>query len=95
MDDGEINKVLRELIMETTGRSKIDKNKSVPLIVETKSKISEKGADKIASSIVDLRICIKYLLFDLEATRRERSRFKALLRDHLPPDDPNTTNGEM
>lgn len=88
MDEGEINKVLRELIRETTGQPKVDKIKSV-------SKTPEKDADKIDSSIIDLRICIKYLLFDLEATRRERSRFKALLKGHLPPDDPNIANGEM
>ena len=37
--------------------------------------------DSIQESLDDLRLCVKYLLFDLDATRRENIYFKKLLED--------------
>lgn len=42
---------------------------------------TEKALYSIKQSLDDMRICIKYLLFDLDATRRENLYFKKLLDD--------------
>lgn len=42
---------------------------------------TSKALYSIQQSIDDMRICLKYLLFDLDATRRENMYFKKLLDD--------------
>jgi hypothetical protein len=42
---------------------------------------TEKALSSIQESVEDMRICVKYLLFDLDATRRENLYFKKLLDD--------------
>lgn len=48
---------------------------------EKPSNQTSKALYSIQQSIDDMRICIKYLLFDLDATRRENVYFKKLLDD--------------
>ena len=42
---------------------------------------TQKTLYSIRESVDNMRICIKYLLFDLDATRRESVYFKKLLED--------------
>ncbi len=39
------------------------------------------SVDSLAESLDHLRLCIKYQLFDLEATRRENKQLKKMLED--------------
>lgn len=41
----------------------------------------EKDLTSLQDSIHNLRICVKYLMFDLDATRRENVYYKKLLED--------------
>ena len=101
MDEDTFNKRLRELISEIANLPADKQKQLAPLVEETKSrhdKIKE-NMDKVTKSLGDLRICLKYLLFDLEATRRERDRLKSIV-DNQPPKDaddnePNKAKGDM
>ncbi len=99
MDENEFNRKLRELIDEIASLP-IDKQRQLaPLVEETKQRHIDVKEDvnKINKSIADLRICIKYLLFDLEATKREKDRLKAILHKKLSDNDnkPNKAEGKM
>jgi hypothetical protein len=43
---------------------------------------TQRALHSVQESIGNMRICVKYLLFDLDATRRESLYFKKLLDDH-------------
>ena len=81
ISEEEFNNKLQELI-RVVADLPVDKQKQDQHKIEV---------NKITRSLTDLRICIKYLIFDLEATRRERDQFKKILDD----DEPNRANGEM
>ncbi len=81
MNEEEFNNELQELI-RTVADLPVNKQKQDQHEIEV---------NKITKSITDLRICIKYLVFDLEATKRERDQFKKMLDD----DKPNKANGKM
>ena len=42
----------------------------------------------VQEALAQLRLDIKYLMFDLEVTRKERDELKAELNDELNDDDP-------
>lgn len=88
MTDDEFNEKLRELIHEIANLPPNRQKQLAPLIEETKArhKAIRKNADKVTRSLNDLRICLKYLLFDLEATRRERDELRKQL-DQQSTDD--------
>lgn len=101
MDEATFNAKLQELIREITNLPADKQKQLAPLIEETKKrhKAVKDKIDQITKSLTDLRICLKYLLFDLEATRRERDQLRATL-DKKPPknEDDDTLNkaeGEM
>lgn len=93
MDENEFNKKLRELIDEIASLPKDQQKQLKPIVEETKQRHKDikENTNKINESITDLRICIKYLLFDLEATKRERNKLKSIL-DKKSPDK---ADGEM
>jgi len=101
MDEEAFNKKLRELIREIANLPADKQKQLAPLVEETKARHKQIKEDvgKISRSLNDLRICLKYLLFDLEATRRERDRLKSLLENQPPQEDdddkPNKAEGEM
>ena len=45
----------------------------------TRQKKTRKSAYSVQNSVDNLRICMKYLIFDLDATRRESLYYKRLL----------------
>lgn len=51
-------------------------------IDEKAKKQSKKTEDSLQESLDYLQVCVKYTLFDLEATRRENEALKKLLRDN-------------
>lgn len=83
MDESTFNKKLQELIQEIAHLPPDKQEQLAPLIEETKKRheVIKEASDQINKSILDLRICIKYLLFDLEATKRERDALKKRLAD--------------
>ena len=88
MKEDELNHRLREIIDIASGTKT---KKSIIKITKTEAKEpaisaeTKKQIARIANSLQELRLCIKYLLFDVEATRRERDRFKSMLDDNVPP----------
>lgn len=81
MDEDTFNSRLQELIQEIA-HLPIDKQKKIaPLIEETKKRHKEikENSDQLERSFTELRICLKYLLFDLEATTRERNQLRRRL----------------
>ena len=47
----------------------------------------EKEVNDFKNGLANLRIYISYLLFDLEATRRERDLLKSILENQSPKDE--------
>lgn len=101
MNEETFDKKLRELIREIACLPADKQKKLAPMVEETQARHDEikENVDKVTKSLGDLRICLKYLLFDLEATRRERDRLKGIV-DNQPPkdaddDEPNRAEGEM
>ncbi|UCC21926.1 MAG: hypothetical protein JSW23_08945 [Planctomycetota bacterium] len=72
---------LRELVEEFGGL--IDPRHKKPAVLskqaQERHKKLQKNVDNLQESIDYLRVCIKYKLFDLEATRRENEYLKKLL----------------
>lgn len=90
MDEETFNSRLQELIQEIAALPADQRKKVTPLIEETKNRHQEikENVGKLEKSFTELRICLKYLLFDLEATTRERNQLRRRLnaRDE---DEPN------
>ncbi len=88
MKEDELNHRLREIIDIASGTKT---EKSIIKITKAGAKESTVSAEtkkqiaRIANSLQELQLCVKYLLFDVEATRRERDKFKSMLDDHVPP----------
>lgn len=81
MDDKVFEKQLSDLIAEISSLPKDQQDKIEKLVKETKTKHKEmkKSFSAIQENIDFLRLSIKYVLFDLEATRRENAYLKSLL----------------
>lgn len=90
MSEKEFDNRLQELI-RVVADLPINKQKQLKSLMKQTQDQCQIKVDKITKSITDLRICIKYLIFDLEATRRERDQFKKMLDDN----EPNRTSEEM
>lgn len=101
MNANEFNAQIKELIREIVDSQKDKQEKQEKpetLVNSTQQRRLDikKNADKVTQSLDNLRICIKYILFDLEATRRERDRVKAMLSDILSNNNkPKKAEGEM
>lgn len=97
MDEETFDRRLQELIQEIANLPADKQKQLAPLVKETKErhKTTKANIDKINKSLIDLRICLKYLLFDLEATRRERDQLKTMFENPPDNDEPNKANGEI
>ncbi|UCF43810.1 MAG: hypothetical protein JSV99_02465 [Planctomycetota bacterium] len=81
MDEAKLEDKLRELVEEFGGMVDPQYRKLAMLAKQTQKnqKKLQKSVDNLQESLDYLRICIKYQLFDLEATRRENKYLKKLL----------------
>ncbi|MHC4158729.1 MAG: hypothetical protein ACYSSO_06590 [Planctomycetota bacterium] len=82
MDKANFEDKLNELINELKGSADPQHTKLALLAhqaTESQKKL-QKSVDNLQDALDYLRICIKYQLFDLEATRRENDYLRKLLR---------------
>ena len=90
MKENEFNQELKKLINLIAQSFGVQK-KQESLINETKPKTH---TEQVHKYLADLRICLKYLLLDLEATRRERDTLKAMF-GQTDNDEPDKIDGEI
>jgi hypothetical protein len=81
MDDAKLEVKLNELLKEFGGATGPQCVKLAMLAKEAgeNQKKLEQSVNSLQESLDYLRICIKYQLFDLEATRRENDYLRKLL----------------
>lgn len=83
MDEANFQKKLADLVQEIGNIPEEDRAKLQTLAAQTKDR-HEKLRQTVTSlqdSIDYLRLSIKYLLFDLEATRRENNYLRKMLEE--------------
>ena len=77
MENSELGKQLEEITNEFKGETDSpQKNKKSNKLVKTL------GDEDIQESLNYIRVCTKYIIYDLEATRRERDYLRKLLEDN-------------
>jgi len=83
MNESSFEDKLNELVKEFGGMSEPENQKLAMLAKEAQDchKNLQKSVDNLQESLDYLRICIKYQLFDLEATRRENEHLRKLLEE--------------
>ncbi len=83
MDGGYFHKTLSELVSEIEAMPEVERTKLAKLAEETKHRHEQlkKTVSSLQESIDFLRLSIKYLLFDLEATKRENAQLRKLLEE--------------
>ena len=83
MDEATFQKKLGELVNEIGTLPPSQRKKLELLAEQTRQRHAElkKSVSSLQESLDYLRLSIKYLLFDLEATRRENSYLRQLLED--------------
>jgi len=97
MNEEQFNAKLRELIKEIASLPQDKQDALNRLAGETKQrhKAIKESVDNVTKSLSDLRICLKYIMFDLEATRRERDQLQMMLGNDDDDDTPRKAEGEM
>ncbi len=83
MKDSNIESELQDLVREVGGHvePKYEKLKQLANKVSNNQKQLKKSVDSLQESLDYLRVCIKYQIFDLEATRRENAYLRKLLEE--------------
>ena len=83
MDEATFESKLSELVNEIGAVPAPQREKIVNLAKQTHMYHSKlkKSVDNLQESLDYLRVSVKYLLFDLEATRRENEYLKKLLEE--------------
>lgn len=83
MNDGDIESRLNELVREVGGHNEPQYKKLAALARQARdsNKKLEKSVNSLRDSLDYLRVCVKYQLFDLEATRRENKYLRKLLEE--------------
>lgn len=83
MNEAFFGKKLNELVNEIGAMPNSQQKKLILLTKKTREtqKQLKKNVHNLQESLDYLRVSIKYLLFDLEATRRENAYLKKLLED--------------
>lgn len=81
MDESTFHKKLGELVAEIETLPDAEKQRLRELAAETRQRHEDikKSVRGLQDSLDFLRLSIKYLLFDLEATRRENSYLRKML----------------
>ncbi len=83
MDETNLENKLNELVKEF-GETADPQHKKLALLAkqaQANRKKLEKSINSLQESLDYLRVCIKYQVFDLEATRRENQYLRKLLED--------------
>ncbi|HUT29272.1 MAG TPA: hypothetical protein VMX13_05725 [Sedimentisphaerales bacterium] len=83
MDKVNLEDKLNELVKELGGAADPRYRKLTILAKEAQESQEQlkRGVDSLQEALDYLRICIKYQLFDLEATRRENQYLRKLLEE--------------
>ncbi len=83
MDEAAFEKKMNELVEEIKGLPDPQRKELITLVKNTGKNHNKlrKSIDQLQESLDYLRVCVKYLLFDLDATRRENDGLKKLLKD--------------
>jgi hypothetical protein len=83
MDETNLEDKLNELVKEfgDAGDPQHRKLASLAKQAQANRKNLEKSINSLQESLDYLRVCIKYQLFDLEATRRENTYLRKLLEE--------------
>jgi hypothetical protein len=83
MDEAQLEDKLKELVKEFGGAAELQYAKldTPPTRGGESQRKLEKSVSNLQESLDYLRICIKYQLFDLEATRRENEYLRKILGD--------------
>lgn len=83
MDEAIFEKKLDELVREMNDLPSPQKQQLMSVFRGTtdNQKKLKKSVDQLQESLDYLRVCVKYLLFDLDATKRENEQLKGLLKD--------------
>ncbi len=91
MNEAEFQKRLSELVAEIDTLPVGERDRLKKLAEETRDRHEQikKSVNSLQESIDFLRLGIKYMLFDLEATRRENSYLRKMLEQ-----DPNSGRQE-
>ena len=86
MDEATFQKKLSELVEQIETLPESERDRLTTLADETKQRHEDikKSVGSLQESIDFLRVWIKYLLFDIEATRRENGYLRKMLEE-----DPN------
>ena len=83
MNDAVFENKLNELVKEIGSLPVPQREKLITLAQQTDTchKELRKGVSRLQESLDYLRISVKYLVFDLEATKRENAHLRKLLSD--------------
>jgi len=83
MDETNLEEKLNELVKELGGMVDPRYRKLATLAKQAhdSNEQLQKSMDSLQESLDYLRVCIKYQLFDLEATRRENNYLRKLLEE--------------
>lgn len=83
MKEANIEQKLKELVEQFSSAPNSSYTKLATLAKEAQEthKKLEKSVDSLQEAVDYLRVCIKYQLFDLEATRRENKYLRKLLEE--------------
>ncbi len=83
MDEAKLEDKLKELVKEFGEMANPQYKKLASLSQQAQDNRNrlQKSVDNLQESLDYLRICIKYQLFDLEATRRENKYLRKLLEE--------------
>ena len=86
MDETTFQKRLVELLSEIATLPASERSKLELLVADTKKKHEQLQATAtgVQENLDYLRMAIKYLLFDLEATRRENAYLRKMLQKNRP-----------
>jgi hypothetical protein len=81
MDEASFQKKLKELVSQIETLPEGERQRLRAMAEETKSRHEDikKSVNAMQENIDFLRLWIKYMLFDLEATRRENSYLRKML----------------
>lgn len=84
MNEETFQRKLAELVAEIGTLPEPDRQRLQKLADQTKERHKElkQTVSQLQESIDFLRLSIKYMLFDLEATRRENAQLRKMLDDH-------------